>query len=226
MEKLLAFPNFEASLLIKFAVRVGGDFETAVRASEAAELIAGRFRKSWIEVAAHQLQAQKLLTPISSFDARYVKDGDNETLFKLTPDGLKAAIEQAEYNGIDLWAEIEELELRSDLEASSPDFIPEGRVITVDQTSQLFIDLERQIRDTLKHAQINNELMNEIAGQRRIKEVEAGQILLQSESVDVGLVRRTLLPAFHGLLKLVRDETLKAIIKRAIEALIAYIATP
>ncbi len=224
MEKLISFPDFEATLLVKFAVRVGGDFELAIKASEAASLIAGRFRRSWIDVCAEELQQQKLLTPISSFDQRYRQDGDNETLYKLTPEGLRSAIERSEALGQDLWAEIEDLELQSGAETSAVDFVPEGPVVQIDRTAQLFLDLEREIRDTIKHAQLNNELMSEIGGQRRVKEVEAGRVLLEADSIDAGLVHRTLLPALRGLLKVVSDEILKSVIRKAIEALLLFLA--
>lgn len=218
MEKLLAFPDFQKALLFKFAIRVGADFETPMTAAEAAQLVEGRFRQSWVKVAAEQLHEQGFLQPTSSFDDNY------DTVYMLTLAGLNEAQQYARYEGLDLWAEIEKLEEQSEAETSANDFIPQGPVIEIDRSSQLFLDLEREIKDTLKHARMSNELMSDVTGQRRLKEVEAGQVLLAADRVDAGLLRRVILPALRSLLKIATDEAIKTIIKKAIDALLAFLS--
>ncbi len=218
MDKLLTFPDFQRALLFKFAVRAGADFATPLTAEEAAELVEGRFRESWVNVAAEQLHEQELLRPTSAFD------GNGSVFFLLTLAGLREAEQYAREEGLDFWAEIEKLEEQSDAETSADDFVPQGPVIEVDRSSQLFLDLEREIKDTLKHVQKNNQLMSDITGQRRIKEVEAGQVLLESDRVDIGLIRRIFLPALRSLLKIATDEAIKTIIKKAVEALLAFLS--
>ncbi|WP_037460189.1 hypothetical protein [Sinorhizobium fredii] len=217
MEKLLAFPDFQKALLFKFAVRAGADFETPITAAEAAQLVEGRFRQSWVKVAAEQLHEQEFLRPTSGFDDTY------DTFYVLTLAGLNEAQQYARYEGFDLWAEIEKLEEQSEADTSANDFVPQGPVIEIDRSSKVFSDLEREIKDTLKHAQMSNQLMSDVTGQRRIKEGQAGQVLLESDRVDAGLIRRVFLPALRSLLKIASEEAIKTIIKKAIEALLAFL---
>lgn len=94
----------------------------------------------------------------------------------------------------------------------------------IDKSSELFRDLEREIRDTVKHVESSNALKDDPTASRRLSEIRAGTVLLEADHIDVGLLKRVLLPALNALMKMIGNEAAKQGIRKAIELLIRFMA--
>ena len=222
LEKRISFPNFQDEFLFQFAIIVGGDFAKPVTAKEVARHVRGRYPESWVDAVASNLCEEEFLALRYNTDTWPAEEFPQQ-LYSLTQAGLNVAMQHGVYNGLNLWEEIDKLEEHSGGETADTGFIPQGPVVKIDRTAPVFIDLEQRVNETWEQARTNNSINSDVAGARRVKELEAGIVLLKADQVDVGLLRRILLPALTALLKLIGDEGLKQLIKRAVELLIKFV---
>ena len=232
MERI-TFSDFQKHLLFRIAVLVGADFERPVYAEDAAIHIYGRFPASWIATVAVKLKESGFVDVAAVSDAGIFNILDsNLTLaeklkelgarketsrarYVLTEAGLGEAERAGRYLGLSLWEEIDRLE-----ENGGSEHIPEmGRIVTFDRASPRYIEVESEVRNTIQIIRSDNELMATDEGARKVAELEAGKVLIQTGEVNEGLVKRTLVPSLLWAAKKVRDEGSGAAIKLVVTKL-------
>jgi hypothetical protein len=217
----LTYSDFQRQLVFRIAVLAGADFERWIYAEDAAVHIDGRFPASWTATVAVKLKQAgfidiasattdeglfaiinselSLADKLKELGARKVSSSPR---YVLTESGLEEAERAGRYLGLSLWEEIDQLEARGGSE-----YVPEpGRMVSLDRTSDKFIEVENEVRDTIQIIRSDNELMSTGEGAQKVAELEAGKALMQADQVNEGLVKRTLVPSLIWAAKKVRDE--------------------
>lgn len=231
----LTYSDFQRYLVFRIAVLAGADFERSVYAEDAANHINGRYPASWIATVAVKLKEAgfidvaatttdnnglfaiidsdlSLAEKLTELSAR--KEGSRPQ-YVLTESGLEEAENAGRYLGLSLWEEIDRLEA-----SGGSEHVPEtGRIVPLDRTSDIYIEVESEVRDTIHKIRSDNELMASDDGAQKVAELEAGKALIQADQVNEGLVKRTLVPALLWAAKKVRDEASGTAIKLAVTKL-------
>ncbi|MCA8917394.1 MAG: hypothetical protein KDB90_18545, partial [Planctomycetes bacterium] len=121
--------------------------------------------------------------------------------------------------GLFLWDEINRLDSNGGKE-----HVPEiGRVVALDRTSSEYVEVQSEVKNTIRMMRSDNELMATPEGAQRIAELEAGKELIQADQVNEGLVKRTLVPPLLWAAKKVRDEGASTAIKLIVTKLFSLL---
>lgn len=224
----LTYSDFQRHLLFQIAVVTGADFECSVYAEDAAVHINGRYPASWPPTVAVKLKEGGFIdiAAATTDEGLFAIIGSNLSLaeklkelgarketsrprYVLTEAGLEEAENAGRYLGLFLWDEIEQLEA-----SGGSEHVPEtGRIVPLDRTSEKYIEVESEVRDTIQKIRSDNELMASDEGAQKVAELEAGKALIQADQVNEGLVKRTLVPSLLWAARKVRDEASGTAIK-------------
>lgn len=204
----LTYVDFQEHLIFQIAVLAQADFHYPFYVKDAAAQIDGRFPDSWVETTTAKLEKSRFLAVASapddeldelvesskSFVERFrdaqARKGTSRTQYVLTEAGLVAAEQASQYLGRSLWEEMDQFEA----DGGRENVRETGRVVTLDRSSPAYVEVESEVRDTIRRIRSDNELMATPEGSQRIAELEAGKALIQADQVNEGLVKRTLVP--------------------------------
>lgn len=131
--------------------------------------------------------------------------------YVLTEAGLEEAERVSRILGLSLWDEIDRFEANG----GRQNVVETGRLIPLDRNSPTYIEVESEVRNTIRKIRSDNELMATPEGSQRVAELEAGKALIQADQVNEGLVKRTLVPSLLWATKKL-DEGAGVAIKLAI----------
>jgi hypothetical protein len=244
MEERLSYTDFRKELLFAFAVYVEGDFDRRAYPAEAAKLINRKFQNSWIKTGAASLSENEFLQLRSSasddgfsvFDDslstvdRLRQLGHKDTAapepYSLTEKGYLEAAQFGRYQGRVLENEMDEFIAAGGPESlSSDEGIDAGVVITIDRTSEEFLEVEKSVDAALNTLSASNALMSDPDGSRRQAELKAAKTLLLGDKVNVSLFRKIVIPALQWLAAKIGDEASGMAIQAAIALALAWIAS-
>lgn len=230
MTERLTYSEFKEELLLKIAIAVKADTSTRIDPSALKDRIQGLFRDSWIESTMSDLENDRFIS-----GSLLVGGGGS---YHLTGYGLQEAERLAIERGTDVYELIDESEEQQsetdsyvigDPDAGYVIGEPEATsIVKIDNLSEAFKELDRELHARILELRSNNELMMEggAEAQQHIAELEAGKILINAEQADAGLVRRLLLPSLTWFAKKVRDESASALIKKLIALVVAFLSDP
>ncbi|TBH58557.1 hypothetical protein ELG65_09110 [Rhizobium leguminosarum] len=242
-EDRLSYTDFRKELLFAFAVFVDGDFDQRAYAADAAALVEGKFKTSWIKAAAEWLAEQEYfrLRPPPSSDRETFSVFDNLSavdrlrqigrldevepdFYSLTEKGYLEAAQYGRYQNKNL-----EVEMEKFLEAGGPGSVSyepiqeHSVIIAIDRTSDEIVAVENTLSETLTKVGESNALVSDPDGSQRLAELRAAKSLLSAAQMNLALFKKIVIPALQSLLAKVTDEGLKLAIKAALTALVAWI---
>jgi hypothetical protein len=243
-EERLSYTDFRKELLFAFAVFVEGDFDRRAYPADVAKLITRRFPQSWIRTGAASLSEEDFLLlrmagtddGFSLFDSnksvvdRLREMGHREATpleqYSLTEKGYLEAAQFGRYQGRVLENEMDEFVAAGGPEGLSTDGIAEtGVIVTIDHTSDEFLEVEKSVDEALTKLESSNALMSDPDGSRRQAELKAAKTLLSGDKINVSLFRRIVIPALQWLAAKVGDEASGMAIQAAITLIIAWIVS-
>lgn len=214
----ISYREFRDELLLSIAIMTQGETNKFVNPEDASRRIRETYSPSWQMSAVKDLRDDGYLT-----GKTFISGGGS---YALLGAGLERAEEIANEQATDLYDLIEEADAASLPDGLDNRFGEHGNtwegsetdVIKIDHLSPDFRSLDRALRDHIEIFRGNNELLADSPEARRhLAELEAGKALLKADEADRSLVKKLLLPALTWFVRMARDETTKALIKKLID---------
>ena len=140
--------------------------------------------------------------------------------YTLTAKGLEEAERIAEFEGWNLWPDIDEVAEQG----FGSSVVEQGRKVKLNRDSPDFREVETGLNTAIEELRSDNMLMSDAEGGQRLAELEAGKVLIQSEQVNESLIKRVLIPSLTWTAKKIRDEGAVSMIKIGVAKLIALLS--
>lgn len=243
-EDRLSYPDFRKELLFAFAVYVEGDFDRLAYPADVARLITRRFPQSWIKAGAASLSEDEFLqlgSPSSDIGLSALNDGLSAVVrlrhmgladapepepYSLTEKGYLEARQYGQYQGRVLENEMDEF-----VEAGGPDSLSSdtglelGLIVSIDRSSEQFVEVENAVDNALNKLGSSNALMSDPDGSMRHAELKAAKTLLTGDKINISLFRRMVIPALQWLAAKVGDETSSMAIQAVIVLVLNWVVS-
>jgi hypothetical protein len=154
------------------------------------------------------------------------RDASAPNQYSLTEKGYLEAAQYGRFQGRILENEMDEF-----MAAGGPESLPTsdasniGVILTIDRTSDEFLEVEKSVDNALTTLGNSNVLMSDPDGSRRQAELKAAKALLFADKVNISLFKRIVIPALQWLATKVGDEASGMAIQAAIAFALTWIAS-